>query len=69
MMVPIHALQWYRFADTVNIEGTKALINVSQISVIEETADGIVIHMKGNRDVFPKENYLQIKHLIEESYL
>lgn len=52
-----------------DIEGTKALINVSQISVIEETADGIVIHMKDNRDVFPKENYLQIKHLIEESYL
>lgn len=52
-----------------DIEGTKALINVSQISVIEETADGIAIHMKDNRDVFPKENYLQIKHLIEESYL
>lgn len=57
------------FIEIKDIEGTKALINVSQISVIEETADGIVIHMKGNRDAFPKENYLQIKHLIEESYL
>ena len=57
------------FIEIKDIEGTKALINVSQISVIEETADGIVIYMKGNRDVFPKENYLQIKHLIEESYL
>ena len=57
------------FIEIKDIEGTKALINVSQISVIEETADGIVINMKGNRDVCPKENYLQIKHLIEESYL
>ena len=40
------------FIEIKDIEGTKALINVSQISVIEETADGIVIHMKGNRDVF-----------------
>ncbi len=46
------------------------LVNVNHIAIVEETPkDGLVIHTSDGMDVSPKESYLQVKLLIEKSYL
>lgn len=45
------------------------LVNVNHITVVDRTPEeGVLIHTSSGDDVNPRENYLQVKHLIEESY-
>ncbi len=57
------------FIELKDSDGKSVLVNVNQIVSIDNTKDGIVIHMVDGYDVFPKyDNWLQLKHMIEESY-
>lgn len=45
------------------------LVNVNHITFIERTPDkGVLIYTLLGIEINPTENYLQVKHLIEESY-
>ena len=71
MMVPIHALQWYRFADTVNygfgdVEETGILIAIDEIleekrvrhinSFIEEHPEALKITSGANNVIYKEKN-------------
>lgn len=49
--------------------GSKSvLVNVNQIVAVENTENGIIMHMVGGYDIHPKyDNWLQLKHMIGES--
>ena len=58
------------FIELKDSDGKSVLVNVNQIVAVENTEDGIIMHMVGGYDVYPKyDNWLQLQHLIEESYL
>ena len=58
------------FIEIKDSEGKSVLVNVNQIVAVENTEEGIIMHMVGGYDVFPKyDNWLQLNHKIEESYL
>ena len=58
------------FIELKDSEGKSVLVNVNQIVAVENTEDGIIMHMVGGYDIYPKyDNWLQLQHLIEESYL
>ena len=58
------------FIELKDSDGKSVLVNVNQIAAVENTEEGVIIHMVGGYDVSPKyDNWLQLKHMIEESYL
>ena len=76
MMVPIHALQWYRFADTVNygfgdVEETGILIAIDEIleekrvrhinSFIEEHPEALKITSGANNVIYKEKDIQDIQ--------
>lgn len=58
------------FIEIKDSESKSVLVNVNQIVAVENTEEGIIMHMVGGYDVHPKyDNWLQLNHKIEESYL
>lgn len=58
------------FIEVTDKENGLTLVSVNHITVVDRTPDeGVVIHTSGGIDVNPKEGYLQVKLLIEKSYL
>jgi hypothetical protein len=56
------------FIELKDSDDKSVLVNVNQIVAIQNTEEGIIMHMVGGYDVFPKyDNWLQLKHMIEES--
>lgn len=56
------------FIELKDSDEKSVLVNVNQIVAIQNTEEGIIMHMVGGYDVFPKyDNWLQLKHMIEES--
>lgn len=56
------------FIELKDSDEKSVLVNVNQIVAIQNTEEGIIMHMVGGYDVFPKyDNWLQLKHIIEES--
>lgn len=58
------------FIEIKDSDGKSVLVNVNQIVAVENSEEGIIMHMVGGYEVFPKyDNWLQLNHKIEESYL
>ena len=58
------------FIELKDSDGKSVLVNVNQIVAVENTEEGIIIHMVGGYDVYPKyDNWLQLKQRIEENHL
>ena len=58
------------FIEIKDNEDKSVLVNVNQIVAVENTEEGIIMHMVGGYDILPKyDNWLQLNHMIEESYL
>lgn len=58
------------FIEIKDSDGKSVLVNVNQIVAVENSEEGIIMHMVGGYEVFPKyDNWIQLNHKIEESYL
>ena len=56
------------FIEVTEDAGT-VLINVQQISKIDWDIEGTHIYLNGGYEVHTNTDFVQVKHLIEESYL
>ena len=56
------------FIELKDSDGKSVLVNVNQIVAVENTENGIIMHMVGGYDIHPKyDNWLQLKNMIGES--